>query len=433
MTRDAIPAKPLDGRRRRRLRRVLSGLALVIALLAAFAAADGWRDFGRRAEGARRARMEASPEWRDGHFVNPQPLRNSFAGTLSGALHASPYISPQRPLATVAAAVGAAVDTPPATGLRVTWLGHSTVLVEIDGQRVLTDPVWSERASPLGWVGPAPLVRAADRARRPAPDRRGGDLARSLRSPRPRARSSAMKDWNTTFVVPLGVGAHLAYWGVPESRIVELDWWERTQRRRARDRVHARAPRLGAHALRQRRQAVGGLRAPRAAHRVYYSGDTGLFPGDARHRRAPRPVRSDHDRGRAVRPRLARLAPRPRAGRARAPDGARARDAAGALGRTSRSPTTAGPSPSSACWRPAPRPARRWWRPGPARASSRRRRRRSSAGGRTCPGERAPRIPSCRRRWTDSVDPSRGETPQSTVIFIFFSSLLRSTASAVPA
>ena len=40
----------------------------------------------------------------------------------------------------------------------------------------------------------------------------------------------AMKDWpTTTFVVPLGIGAHLAYWGVPEARIVELDWWERTQ------------------------------------------------------------------------------------------------------------------------------------------------------------------------------------------------------------
>jgi L-ascorbate metabolism protein UlaG (beta-lactamase superfamily) len=37
----------------------------------------------------------------------------------------------------------------------------------------------------------------------------------------------AMKEWNTTFVVPLGVGAHLEYWGVPSNRIVELDWWER--------------------------------------------------------------------------------------------------------------------------------------------------------------------------------------------------------------
>jgi L-ascorbate metabolism protein UlaG (beta-lactamase superfamily) len=43
---------------------------------------------------------------------------------------------------------------PPDTGLRATWLGHSTVLIEIDGWRVLTDPVWGQRASPSRLVGP---------------------------------------------------------------------------------------------------------------------------------------------------------------------------------------------------------------------------------------------------------------------------------------
>ena len=39
-------------------------------------------------------------------------------------------------------------------GLRVTWMGHSSMLVEIDGLRVLMDPVWDERASPMRWAGP---------------------------------------------------------------------------------------------------------------------------------------------------------------------------------------------------------------------------------------------------------------------------------------
>src|SRR5262249_42475216 len=43
---------------------------------------------------------------------------------------------------------------PPGTGLRATWLGHSTVLIEIDGKRLLTDPVWGPRASPSRMVGP---------------------------------------------------------------------------------------------------------------------------------------------------------------------------------------------------------------------------------------------------------------------------------------
>src|ERR1700753_4127391 len=42
----------------------------------------------------------------------------------------------------------------PASGLRITWIGHSSILIEIDGKRILTDPVWSERASFLSFMGP---------------------------------------------------------------------------------------------------------------------------------------------------------------------------------------------------------------------------------------------------------------------------------------
>ncbi|HEY8090702.1 MAG TPA: MBL fold metallo-hydrolase [Polyangiaceae bacterium] len=88
----------------------------------------------------------------------------------------------------------------------------------------------------------------------------------------------AMKDWDTTFVVPLGLGAHLVYWGVPESRIVEHDWWDRTtiggveivstpsRHASGRDVVDTGAKLWSGYAF------VG------PAHRVYYSGDTGLFP-----------------------------------------------------------------------------------------------------------------------------------------------------------
>jgi len=51
--------------------------------------------------------------------------------------------------------------TPPASGLRVTWMGHSSTLLEIDGTRVLLDPVWDERASPLRWAGPKRFLRRA--------------------------------------------------------------------------------------------------------------------------------------------------------------------------------------------------------------------------------------------------------------------------------
>src|SRR5579875_2701627 len=72
---------------------------------------------------------------------------------------------PKRPLGPFVTDAGV-YATPPASGLRVTWFGHSSLLLEIDGVRVLIDPVWDERASPFRWMGPkrffAPTLRLED-------------------------------------------------------------------------------------------------------------------------------------------------------------------------------------------------------------------------------------------------------------------------------
>src|ERR1051325_1170486 len=47
-----------------------------------------------------------------------------------------------------------AYQTPPANGLRITWIGHSSLIIEVDGIRILTDPVWSQRVSFTQAMGP---------------------------------------------------------------------------------------------------------------------------------------------------------------------------------------------------------------------------------------------------------------------------------------
>ena len=63
----------------------------------------------------------------------------------------------------IAAPEGPQIVTPRAgAGYRsVTWVGHSTVLLQLGGLNVLTDPIWSERASPLRWLGPRRLMSPA--------------------------------------------------------------------------------------------------------------------------------------------------------------------------------------------------------------------------------------------------------------------------------
>lgn len=118
-------------------------------------------------------------------------------------------------------------ETPPASGLRLTWMGHSSTLVEIDGVRVLLDPVWDQRASPLRWAGPkrffaAPL-KLKDMPRLDVVivshdhyDHLGEWTIRNL------AKLSALRD--TEWITSLGVGEILEEYGVKKRRITELDW-----------------------------------------------------------------------------------------------------------------------------------------------------------------------------------------------------------------
>jgi L-ascorbate metabolism protein UlaG (beta-lactamase superfamily) len=115
--------------------------------------------------------------------------------------------------------------TAPSAGLRITWMGHSSTLVEIDGVTILIDPVWDERASPAQWFGPkrffAPPLPLNALPRIDAVllshdhyDHLGEATVRRLAQLRPHLR------WITS----LGVGAILRRFGVLADRITELDW-----------------------------------------------------------------------------------------------------------------------------------------------------------------------------------------------------------------
>src|SRR6185436_8689013 len=112
--------------RRRWLRRTLQALGAIVVLGTGAALIDGCTAFGKRAQGPRLARVEHSPQWRDGTFHNPQPLRNDAWLMLKGALHASDHTSPAGAVPTAPGNRSRFASTP-ASGLRVTWMGHSGV------------------------------------------------------------------------------------------------------------------------------------------------------------------------------------------------------------------------------------------------------------------------------------------------------------------
>ncbi|MDF2369068.1 MBL fold metallo-hydrolase, partial [Sneathiella sp.] len=176
--------------------------------------------------GERLARAEASPQYQDGGFVNPEgqaPFELTW-DYVSEQLFGEQQRAPGGELPVVMMAPEY-LDAPAPSGLRVTWLGHASTLIEMDGMRILTDPVLSDRASPVQFAGPerfhpSPLPLASLK------NIDAVVISHNHYDHLDEATIRHLAAQGTEFFVPLGAGAHLAAWDIPEGQIHDLDWWE---------------------------------------------------------------------------------------------------------------------------------------------------------------------------------------------------------------
>lgn len=231
---------------------------------------------------AREKRLTTSPRFKSGRFWNTartEVMREPFgAGMAFDFLTGRAARSPRAPLS-VFAETRRALATPPSKGLRLTWLGHSTVLIEIDGVRLLTDPVWGERASPVSFAGPRRFHRPPLPLAELPPidavllshdhyDHLCASTVRAL------ARGEA-PGFSGRFLTTLGVGAHLEKLGVLPQHITEMDW---SQGARVGDVDVVAVPAQhfsGRSVLDRNRTLWAGFVLLGKKHRVFFSGDTG--------------------------------------------------------------------------------------------------------------------------------------------------------------
>lgn len=219
--------------------------------------------------------MPSSPQWKGGRFRNPRPVHTHFRDSILSLFRASAHAKPK--VGELPRVQPADLHTPPSSGLRVTWMGHSTLFLELDGVQVLTDPIWSERASPFSGVGPRrwyPAPLGLEQLPRP----HIVVISHNHYDHLDRATVLRMKDWETRFVVPLGVGALLRAWGIPSHRITELDWWDQTQEGGLTLTCTPSRHASGRGLLDRDQSLWAGFAFHTEQHRVYFSGDTGFFP-----------------------------------------------------------------------------------------------------------------------------------------------------------
>ena len=227
--------------------------------------------------GLRRERTQASPQFADGLFFNPTGAKPGLKGSplpllgeyfFGNAQRNPPGALPlERPHETWARAAE--------TGFRATWLGHSTVLLELDGLRVLTDPVFGERASPVRFAGPKrfhPVPAALDEL----PPLDAIVLSHDHYDHLCRRTMEALASSTVPIVTALGVGAHLEKFGIAPERIHELDWDESIELPGLRF-TATPSQHFSGRGLSDRNRTLWASWVIQSSRRkVFFSGDTGL-------------------------------------------------------------------------------------------------------------------------------------------------------------
>lgn len=285
------PASPPPAKRRRRWGLRLAAMLGLGGLWTMIHSTGYFSALGGTPEGERLARMQKSAQFQGGRFINPSLRAQVDLLSASGPVEGQPHVfwrwlrgkeqrTPDRALPVVTR-TAASFGAPPASGLQVTWLGHSTLLIEIDGQRILTDPVFSRRASPSSLVGPS-RFHPAPIAIEELPALDAVVLSHDHYDHLDENSIRALAGRGARFFVPLGVGAHLEKWGVPARNITELDWWQESALPGGVRLVATPAQHFSGRGLLDRNATLWASWAfIGPAHRAYFSGDTGMFPGFA--------------------------------------------------------------------------------------------------------------------------------------------------------
>ena len=173
--------------------------------------------------------------------------------------------------------------------LRVTWLGHSTILIEIDGKRFLTDPVWSKRVSPFGFIGPVrffePPLSLDD-----LPPLDGVIISHDHYDHLDASTVKILAAKGNNFFCPLGVSKWLKKFGVQTSKINEFDWWDELELGGGFKIAATPARHFSGRGINDRYKTLWASWALIGTkNRMYFGADSGMFPGftDIGHKYGP--------------------------------------------------------------------------------------------------------------------------------------------------
>lgn len=205
-------------------------MIILLAILASFTSGSylfmQQKQFGTNPKGERLARIEKSPNYKDGAFQNltPTPMLAdgvSYLSILKDYLKKVEGREPSSNIPSVTTNLNLLDDSIPS----IVWFGHSSYLIKINGKHILVDPIFSGNASPVSFTGKnyngSNVYGVHD-----FPELDAVLITHDHYDHLDYKTILKLIPKTKHFYTSLGVGAHLEYWGVPANKITELDWWE---------------------------------------------------------------------------------------------------------------------------------------------------------------------------------------------------------------
>jgi len=163
--------------------------------------------------------------------------------------------------------------------LSIIWIGHSTVLINIEGALILTDPMFSKYAAPFRWFGPKRFFNSPIKVEE-LPFLDAVLISHNHYDHLDKESILQLNGITKKFIVPLGVGSNLKSWGITSSKIIEKNWWDIFELNSKVKIITTPAQHFSGRGLFDRNKSLWASFVIKSEnHSIYFGGDSGYFPG----------------------------------------------------------------------------------------------------------------------------------------------------------